>query len=354
MVMDSQLPRILDANANRAREGLRTAEDYVRFIVGDMLHAERLRIVRQALTATLLSIPDLERALIEARNVVSDPFQPENWKDVLRRVESETPLDVARRGLKRAQEALRVLEEYLRAAFPQQAERFSKLRYGVYEAEQWLIGASSAMLKLVDAKVYVLLTAAFCKNKDLLKTAQAVLRAGIKVIQLREKEQSDAALLPVLSSLQTVCAEHDAILFSNDRVDLAMLAGTHGVHLGQTDITPTEARKLSGRRLLIGRSTHSVDQARNAIEIEKADYIGIGAMFDTTSKSKLILSGLKLAEDVAALKLNAPVFAIGGITLERLPALKSAGVTRVAVTQAIIGSTDPEYEARKFIEVMST
>lgn len=351
--MDSQLPRILDANANRAREGLRTAEDYVRFIVGDALYAERLRRVRQSLTTTLLSIPDLENALIAARNVSSDPFQPEHWKDVLRRVEVETPMDVARRGLKRAQEALRVLEEYTRSIFSQQADRFSKLRYGVYEAEQWLVSASSAMQKLVDAKVYVLLTAEFCKNKDVLATARMVLKAGIKVIQLREKELSDAELLPLLTSLQTICAEEDAILFSNDRVDLALMAGVHGVHLGQEDVSPTAARRLSGRRLLIGRSTHSADQARKAIEIEKADYIGIGAMFGTTSKAKLILGGLKLAEEVAALGLIAPVYAIGGITLDRLPALKSAGVTRVAVTQAIIGSDDPEYEARKFMEAMS-
>src|SRR5476651_2289601 len=101
MFMDSQLPRILDANANRAREGLRTAEDYVRFLLGDQNHAERLRMLRQALTDTLLSIPSLERTLIEARNVATDPLQPENWKDLLRRLDAETPLDVARRGLKR-------------------------------------------------------------------------------------------------------------------------------------------------------------------------------------------------------------------------------------------------------------
>lgn len=353
MLMDSLLPRILDANANRAREGLRTAEDYIRFILGDVQHAERLRLLRQALTTTLLSVPSLERELISSRNVTSDPFQPENWKDVLRRVEVESPLDVARRGLKRSQEALRVLEEYLRGGCAQAADGFSKLRYATYEAEQWLMSASAAMQTLLDANVYVLLTAAFCKNKDLIKTAQLVLKAGVKVIQLREKQQDDVDVLRTLSTLKEMCADCGAILFGNDRVDLALLSGIDGVHLGQSDVSPIEARKLCGRRQLMGRSTHSVDQAKKAIEIEKADYIGIGAMFDTSSKSKLILKGLKLAEEVTALKLNAPVFAIGGITLDRLPSLKSAGVTRVAVTQAIIGADSPELEARKFIEFMS-
>jgi len=354
MFIDPQLPRILDANANRAREGLRTAEDYVRFILGDLNHAERLRLLRQGLTSTLLSIPHIERALLESRNVTSDPLQPENWKDVLRRVESETPLDVARRGLKRAQEALRVLEEYLRGTSAPQAEAFSKLRYGVYDAEQWLSSASEAMQILMTSRVYVLLTASFCKNKNILKTAKAVLDAGVKVVQLREKDQCDSEKLPMLNTLKQMCVDSGAILFSNDRVDLALLSGANGVHVGQTDLSPSAVRQISGQRLLIGRSTHSADQARKAVEIEKADYIGIGSMFDTSSKVNPILAGLKLAEDVSNLKLNVPVFAIGGITLDRLPALKSSGVTRVAVSQAILASDLPEREAKSFIEAMAT
>lgn len=351
--MDSQLPRILDANANRAREGLRTAEDYVRFIVGDLHGAERLRMLRQGITDTLLTVPELERALIESRNVSSDPLQPDNWKDVLRRLDVELPLNVAHRGLKRAQEAFRVLEEYLRGSHNQQAERISKLRYSAYEEEQRLVCTSAAMQILHASRVYVLLTAAFCKNNDVVKTAQFVLNAGVKVIQLREKQTSDAEILALMNKLSALCAAHGAIFFSNDRVDLAILAKSSGVHLGQTDIMPRDARRLAGGRLIVGRSTHSAEQARHAVEIDKADYIGIGSMFETQSKDKLILAGLKLAEEVAALDLHVPVFAIGGITADRLPALKKAGVTRVAVSHAIIGSASPESEARRFVELMA-
>ena len=351
--MDSQLPRILDANANRAREGLRTAEDYVRFILGDLHCAERLRLLRQTLTDTLLTIPELGRELIESRNVLSDPLQPENWKDVLRRQDVETPLDVAHRGLKRAQEAFRVLEEYLRGSHGQHAERISKLRYGTYEAEQRLVCASSAMRVLQMSRVYVLLSAELCKNKDVVKTARSVLNAGVKVIQLREKQKDDAELLTLMNTLGALCVDHGAIFFSNDRVDLAILAKASGVHLGQTDLSPQDARRISGGRLLIGRSTHSANQARQAVEIEKADYIGIGSMFETQSKAKFVMGGLKLAEEVAALNLQVPVFAIGGITADRLPALKKAGVTRVAVSHAIVGSASPELEARKFVEILA-
>ena len=352
--MDSQLPRILDANANRAREGLRTAEDYARFILNDLNFAENLRIVRQGLTTVLLSIPQLGITLLESRNVVSDPLQPENWTDNVRSVEAEAPVETAQRGLKRAQEALRVLEEYLRASHPQAAAEFSKFRYSAYELEQRLIGAGPSMRTLSDAKVYVLLAREYCRNGDVLKTAQDVLEAGVKVIQLREKTLPDVESLPVLRSLSVLCREFGAVLFSNDRVDLALLGETHGVHLGQTDLSPCDARRLSGRRLVIGKSTHSPEQARHAVEVEKADYIGIGAMYNTSSKAKPLLKGLILAEEVASLNLNVPVFAIGGITLDRIKDLKSAGVTRVAITQAIIGSDSPGKEARKFVEAMAT
>lgn len=354
MHMDSQLPRILDANANRAREGLRTAEDYARFILNDFNFAENLRSVRQGLTTVMLSIPQLSTALIESRNVVLDPLQPANWTDEVRSTKPETTVETAQRGLKRAQEAFRVLEEYLRAAHPQPAAEFSKFRYSAYELEQRLIGAGPAMRTLMDARVYVLLTTEYCRNGDVLKTAQAVLEAGVKVIQLREKSLPDVQTLPLLRALTGLCRDFGAILFSNDRVDLALLGGTHGVHLGQTDVSPSDARRLSGRRLIIGKSTHSAEQALHAVEIEKADYIGIGAMFNTSSKANPLLKGLKLAEEIASLKLNVPVFAIGGITLDRIRDLKSAGVTRVAVTQAIVGNESPGKEARKFVEAMAT
>src|SRR5262249_1355379 len=137
-----------------------------------------------------------------------------------------------------------------------------------------------------------------------------------------------------------------------DRTDLALLSAADGVHIGQTDLSPHDARRLSGQRLLIGRSTHSVDQARYAVDVEQADYIGIGSMFDTGTKANPLVGGLKLAEEVSALKLPVPVFAIGGITLERLGGLKKAGISRVAVTQAITNTYSPETEARRFVDAL--
>ena len=352
MSLDPQLARILDANANRIREGLRTAEDYVRFLIGDLQQAGRLKLARQTVTEILRGVPGLEASLIESRNVGADPMRPANWKDVLRRIEKESPLEVAQRGLKRAQEGLRVVEENLRGYDAERAEQIARLRYLAYESEQWLWCVSKNAQILQSAKVYVLLTEKLCKGQNVIAVAKAVLKAGVKLVQLREKELPDAKLLALARKVQALCVEHEALFFCNDRIDMALCCNAHGVHVGQSDLSVQEIRTLSGQRLLAGLSTHSTKQARQAAEVDHADYIGIGSVFETRTKTEIVLGGLKILEEIAALTLSIPVFAIGGITLERLRAVKAAGATRVAVSTAIIGADDPNEAARRFLDAM--
>src|SRR5687768_3145357 len=120
--------RLIDANANRAREGLRTAEDYIRFTVGTHRHSSTLKNIRAQIT-TLLQCHFADRDLIASRNVGTDPLRPDE-KDGTQSPKSEAPRSVAHRGLKRAQEALRVLEEYLKALHPATAAELSRARYG--------------------------------------------------------------------------------------------------------------------------------------------------------------------------------------------------------------------------------
>ena len=294
-----------------------------------------------------------DQELLASRNAVSDPARPTPTQsgDASKLQSLERPLSVAQRGLKRGQEALRVLEEYLRAEHPDTSVQLSAHRYALYDIEQWLISNGDALSVIKDALVYVLLTERFCRS-GLLETAKSVLRGGCKLLQIREKEQSDAELLTRASDLLILCKEYNAVLICNDRVDLAMAANVAGVHVGQDDLSPATVRSIAGQRLLIGRSTHSVEQAVKAVEVECADYIGIGSIYDTSTKTKPIVGGLALAEKIAALSLSVPVFAIGGITEERIGALRPAGVKRIAVSTAVISSADPETATRRLIEKM--
>lgn len=348
--MQADVARLIDANANRAREGIRTAEDYIRFISGESRWAAALKNIRASITANLHSITD-GAELVRNRLVETDPLRPVEGRAEHPQT-AEPPRQVAVRGTKRAQEALRVLEEFLRGENAEAASALSRARYQLYEAEQWLVCASESSGILYEANVYALLTESLCK-RGLLQTAEAVMRGGVKVLQLREKSMPDWQVLKKAHDLRKCCSDHGSVLICNDRVDVSLAAHSAGVHLGQDDLTPVQARGVSGERLLIGRSTHSVEQARTAVEVEGADYIGIGSMYDTKTKPERTLAGVKLAEEVSALKLKVPVFAIGGISLERLEELKRAGVRRVAVSSAIIAADDPEAQARRFVEAMT-
>jgi thiamine-phosphate pyrophosphorylase len=187
-----------------------------------------------------------------------------------------------------------------------------------------------------------------------LKTAESVLKGGAKLIQLRDKEETNGkALLVEARGLQSLCGHYGAVWICNDRLDIALAGEASGVHLGQDDIAPSDVRRIAGEKLIIGRSTHSVEQARNAVEVEQADYIGVGSVYDTSTKQGRILAGMELAEQVCDLGLGVPVFAIGGITLERVKELRAAGVKRVAVSSAIASAPDPETATRRFIEAMA-
>jgi thiamine-phosphate pyrophosphorylase len=132
----------------------------------------------------------------------------------------------------------------------------------------------------------------------------------------------------------------------NDRIAIALLCGADAVHLGQEDLPLRRARSWVGRKLLIGRSTHSLAQARQA-QREGADYVGVGPVFSTPTKPDYRPAGLSLLGQVQR-ALRIPWVAIGGIDLKTLPAVLSAGASRVAVVRAVCQAADPQRAARAF------
>jgi thiamine-phosphate pyrophosphorylase len=164
---------------------------------------------------------------------------------------------------------------------------------------------------------------------------------------LREKDVNDAVLLDRARALREITARRGALFIVNDRVDIALLSHADGVHLGQLDLPLAEVRRLSGRRLIVGVSTHSVEQARNA-ERAGADYIGAGPVFATTTKDAgelLRPSGLKAVRAAVSI----PVFAIGGITIENIGQIGSEPGCRVAVSSAVLRAGDPGAAVRELL-----
>jgi thiamine-phosphate pyrophosphorylase len=178
--------------------------------------------------------------------------------------------------------------------------------------------------------------------------------AGVRMVQIRDKELSDDVLLQRVRSAVTLArrtaAKSRPLVIVNDRVHVAAAAGADGVHGGSGDMPVLEARHVLGSAAIIGRTAHSLDEAREAVA-SGADYLGVGPCFPSTTKSFALHASRDFLAAAATLPL--PVFAIGGITVERFGELRSLGITRVAVAAAITAAPDPAAAARRFLEAMA-
>ena len=187
------------------------------------------------------------------------------------------------------------------------------------------------------------------EGAEVLRKIEQAYRGGTDIVQLRSKMLSDAALIRLGLKIRKIATRQKKLFFINDRVDLALATGAEGVHLGQNDMPVCVARALArraGRKLWIGRSTHSLSQALAAVK-EGADYIGVGPVFATPTKPHAKSVGLKFVKQAAA-RIRIPWVAIGGIDLGNLQSARGAGATRVAVVRAIFAAKDPENAAREF------
>ncbi|OXM51231.1 thiamine phosphate synthase [Amycolatopsis thailandensis] len=198
---------------------------------------------------------------------------------------------------------------------------------------------------LADARLY-LCTDARSGRGDLAEFADAALAGGVDIIQLRDKTIEAKQEIAALEVLAEACEKHGKLLAVNDRADVALAAGAHVLHLGQDDIPVPLARRVLGDDVVIGRSTHSAEQAKAAAEEPGVDYFCTGPCWPTPTKPGRPAPGLDLVRSTAAFGTSRPWFAIGGIDTERLPEVLDAGASRIVVVRAITEAEDPEAAAR--------
>jgi thiamine-phosphate pyrophosphorylase len=330
--------RIVDAASNRAREGLRVLEDFVRFARDNRFLTGELKTWRHEFSHLLNRFG--ERAMLASRDTEADVgtnvrTRHETTRDAL--------LDVVRAAFKRTQEATRTLEEVSKTLRPDIAEPLGQLRYRLYTLEKAVLTAESAAARLAGRPVYLLLTEELCHHGSG-PAVKGALAGGVGIVQIREKSSSDRALLEHARRVRAWTTEVGALLILNDRPDLAVLAEADGVHLGQDDLTVREARRIVGPDRIVGVSTHSIEQARQAV-LDGADYIGVGPVFPSTTKSFEAFVGLELVRQVAS-EISLPWYAIGGIGGERIGAVVQAGAKGVAVSSAICSAEDPREATR--------
>lgn len=178
---------------------------------------------------------------------------------------------------------------------------------------------------------------------ELLEKIDAACRGGADIVQLRAKKMNDSQILALGRKICKIADKHQKLFFVNDRADLALACGADGVHVGQDDLPVAEVRKIAPE-LLIGKSTHSIEQALAAQE-EKPDYLGVGPVFATPTKPDYKPAGLEFVRQ-ASEKISLPFVAIGGIDSNNIEQVLKAGASRIAVVRAVFSGKDPYESAR--------
>lgn len=324
--------RLLDANANRAREGLRVLEDWARFVRNDAQLASTVKNLRHAVTAATMRLGD---DLMLHRDTPGDVGTAIKTDSEAHRADTA---DVIRAAAKRVGEALRCLAEFAKTHDAALAAELESIRYRFYDVELTFVRMLRPPLhRIADVRLYVLITASCCRG-DWLTAAEEAIRGGADCIQLREKDIDSRELLARAQAIVKICRRHDVPCIINDRPDIALLAGADGVHVGQTDLPAAEVRKLLGRDAIVGVSTHNLEQARQAVR-DGADYIGVGPIFRSPTKPREFVAGPAFAREVAG-QIDIPAVAIAGITMENVEQVLATGIKAVAVTAAVLGAAD--------------
>ena len=203
----------------------------------------------------------------------------------------------------------------------------------------------------VDLRVYAIVDPEHLGGRDIVALTRMLAEGGATLVQLRDKVNETRAMVDEARALKAALAPYRVPLLINDRVDVALAAGADGVHVGQTDMAPEDARRLLGKNAIIGLSIKSVALAE-AAPIETIDYVGIGGVYATTSKTNpnppIGVDGLARITDVfQRRKRGFPACAIAGITLENAPATIAAGAAGVAVISALSLARNPAEATRE-------
>ena len=348
--MTEILYRIIDANYNRAREALRVMEEYCRFGLNHSALSGQAKQCRHRLCGVLNSLN--QEALLASRNTEGDVGKELKVEGQLQRQSLD---DCFAAAAKRASEALRALAETTQSLDPTISKAMEQLRFEVYALEKNAILSASARHKFEPVRLYILLNATPQKQtSDVLALTQACIDGGADCIQLRAKNLLDTDFLELAKRFTSLCKNGGVVSIINDRIDIAILSGADGVHLGQTEIPASDARKLTKGPFIIGGSTHNLHELQSAI-VSGYDYVGIGPAFQSPTKPHLEVAGPDYLKQAVPVLEEAGVFyaAIGGIELDNVVKLLKIGVRTIAVSSMIENSIDPQSTCRELKTLIS-
>jgi len=332
-------PRIVDVNINRLSEALRVIEDICRFHLNDENLTKRIKSLRSEF--------DKSRKTFKETVILSRMSEKDFGRDSSFDLNKRTSVyEILGSSFGRAQEACRVLEEFSKISLLLTNE-FKNMRYTLYDLEKQAFLLIRRKRFTSDIGLYLIMTNPKVGYE---KLSEIAVKLNVRAIQFRDKTMEGRSLLKKAKAIRDVTKNSKTLFIVNDRLDIALLSDADGVHFGQTDIPVVKAREIS-QDLIIGKSTHSLSQLKNALK-ENPDYVGIGPLFPTDSKIiKDKVLGVSLAGRMLK-KSPVPAVCIGGIKDYNLNEVLNLGFKSVAILSYITNSDSPEKEIKKIQAVL--
>ena len=200
-------------------------------------------------------------------------------------------------------------------------------------------------MKGFDTSLYFITDSTGYSETEFLQRIEAALQGGVSFMQIREKERTTREYLALAKKVHALTLQYGVPLIVDDRLDVAMAVDAEGVHLGQSDMPVATARKLWGQEKIIGATAKTVEQAQEAYN-QGADYLGVGAIYPTTTKVKTVLTSVDTLRDICK-AVPIPVNAIGGLNKENIDVLKGVPIAGICVVSAIMKAEDPKVAAEQ-------
>jgi thiamine-phosphate pyrophosphorylase len=347
--MSGSIYKMIDANINRCMEGLRVCEDIFRFYYLCNEISSGFKKIRHRVKHAIIGIP--ENLLLSARDVNADD---QKFADALSGETRENIHDVFRANIHRAIEASRVIEELSKIIYPEISADFQVIRFSLYDFEKNALSfiMKSGRKERIKGRLYAIIDSEFIKDNNYLKTAEAFIKGGAGVLQLRMKNSSGREYLSCAKKILELCRRENVLFIVNDHPELAFILNSDGLHLGQDDVSISDAGKIIAHDSIIGISTHSLKQALSAVN-DSSDYIAAGPVFNTSSKNGENIQGIGV-EILKKIKseTDKPVVAIGGINSKNIAEVIESGADSAAVISALYINEKYEENARELSDLI--
>lgn len=204
-------------------------------------------------------------------------------------------------------------------------------------------------MKDFDSTLYFITDSSTFEEDEFLRRVEEALAGGATLMQLREKDKTTREYIELAEKVHEIAKKYNVPLIIDDRIDVAMAMGAEGVHLGQSDMPVAVARKILGDDIIIGATTKTVPQALEAYEAG-ADYLGVGAIYPTTTKVKTVLTSTETLDAICK-AVPIPVNAIGGLNKTNTDVLEGIGIAGICVVSAIMKAEEPKAEAEILLEI---